>query len=128
MAAFISQTGMFGWFQLLITLILLYITAKNSFLLCIRKGPLPDGIDQSLAGLVFWGAFAAVFGFFAHYLGMFNALQAISAANEISPAAVSGSCAASLLTVLAGLAQLLFGMIAWFILKHRYRTRVQGDT
>jgi biopolymer transport protein ExbB/TolQ len=116
MIQFFLSGGMMMWILLAITILI--------FILSIRKAIQLYGKPEHSKSVLetgIWGAIAAVFGFFAHYLGLYYAMQAIQAANDISPAIVAYGYSLSLITILSGLTIFIFSFIIWFVLRWRLK-------
>ena len=73
-----------------------------------------------------WGAVSAVFGFPGQIKGLYNALNVIARAAEISPQITAMGFAESFTTTLYGLTTLLVAAILWFVLNARYRRLAAG--
>ena len=78
-------------------------------------------MESGIHAILFWGGLNVVVGYFAHYLGMFQAFQAIARASDISPSIVAQGYSVSLLTILFSLLIFLGSAIAWFVLRWRFK-------
>ena len=74
-------------------------------------------LEKGINSILFWGAFSVVVGFFAHFLGIMYAMEAIKAASDISPSIVAGGYSVSLITILFGLIIFMIAALIWFILR-----------
>ena len=114
------QGGQFMWILLILAIVNIILSVKKGIMLF-------SGSDQDLGktgdgihAILFWGIMAAVIGFYAHFTGIYFAMQAIMAANDISPAIVAEGYAVSLITILFGLIIFILSSIVWFVLRWRY--------
>lgn len=64
--------------------------------------------------IIFIGSFAFLFGLLGQIIGLYEALQAIQAAGDISPALMAGGLRVSLLAPLYGFVLFLISGIIWF--------------
>ena len=121
MINFFMSGGMNMWFLLIIAIVIIIISIRKAMQLY-GKEELPKPVlETGINAIVFWGAIAAIIGFFSHYWGLYNAMQAIMRANDISPAIVAGGYAMSLITILSGLTIFICSMIIWFVLRWRLK-------
>ena len=119
MINFIQSGGIYMWLLLIIAIVILVLTITKGIQLYAKKENNKQ-LENGVNAILFWGAFSLVLGFFAHFHGVYMAMQAIKAANDISPAIVAGGYAVSLITILTGLFLFMFSAIIWFL----YRTRL----
>ena len=119
MIDFIQSGGQYMWLLLIIAIVILVLTITKGIQLYAKKENAKQ-LENGVNAILFWGAFSLVLGFFAHFHGVYLAMQAIKAANDISPAIVAGGYAVSLITILTGLFLFMFSAIIWFL----YRTRL----
>ena len=68
--------------------------------------------------IIFIGSFAFLFGLLGQIMGLYNALTAIQAAGDISPALMAGGLKMSLLAPLYGFVLLLISGVVWFIFRN----------
>lgn len=121
MINFFMSGGMNMWFLLIIAIVIFVISIRKAMQLY-GKEELPKPVlETGINAIVFWGAIAAIIGFFSHYWGLYNAMQAIMRANDISPAIVAGGYAVSLITILSGLIIFIISAIIWFVLRSRFK-------
>ena len=109
------------WILLILAVVNVVLIIKKALQLFSGSDLSKMQIESGLNAIIFWGGFSAVLGFYAHFLGMVQAMQAISRANDISPAIVSHGYALSLVTILFGLLILMVSGIAWFVLRWKAR-------
>ncbi|MBN1465151.1 MotA/TolQ/ExbB proton channel family protein [candidate division KSB1 bacterium] len=119
MIGFIQSGGAYMWLLLIIAIVILILTVTKGIQLYGKKENKRQ-LENGVNAILFWGAFSLVLGFFAHFHGVYMAMGAIQAANDISPAIVAGGYAVSLITILTGLLLFMFSSIVWFF----YRTRL----
>jgi len=115
------QGGMFMWVLLFLAVVIVVLIIKKTIQLFSGSDLSKGQIESGLNAIIFWGGFSVLLGFYAHFLGMVAAMEAISAANDISPAIVSHGYAVSLITILFGLLILMVSGIAWFVLRWKAR-------
>ena len=117
MMNFLSSGGSLMWVLYLLTLIIIVQAVKNSLWLTSAGKKSRQEVVHSINAIVFWGFIAAIFGIFAHFYGVYLAMQAISRAADISPAIVARGYSHSLVTILTGMGIFLFSSILWFGLR-----------
>ncbi len=117
MFSYIQMGGPFMWLLLVILIIVVVLAIKNGIRLFLKKNADQAGLEHSVNAILFWGAYGVVVGFFAHFLGILYAMEAIKNAADISPAIVAGGYSVSLLTILFGLIIFMIAAIIWFIYK-----------
>jgi len=120
MIHFFMSGGPMMWLLLLIALVVLVLFIKKAVQL-FSGSTSPEDADAGINAVIFWGSISAVLGFFAHFYGVYQAMQAIKMANDISPAIVAEGYAMSLVTILFGMFILLVSAIFWFILRWKYK-------
>ncbi|MBN2416461.1 hypothetical protein JXO52_11495 [bacterium] len=126
MIAILRSGGQFIWMQFLIAVIILVVTIRHIVALYSGKTAVASEDESRFGSILFWGAFSAVLGFFAHYLGLYAAMRVIETAHDISPAVVAGGYGASLVCVISGLVILMASMIIWLLLRWLYRRQAGG--
>ena len=121
MVNFFFSGGSMMWLFLIIALLILYLSVKKAIQL-FGKNELPGPVlENGINAIIFWGSISVILGFFAHYLGVYYAMQAIYRANDISPAIVAYGYSLSLVTILTGLVLFIVSAIIWFVFRWRYR-------
>lgn len=115
------EGGFFMWFLLIFAIVVLVLTIKKFIELFIKKETQSNLLEKGVNAIIFWGGFCAVMGFFAHFTGIFLAMEEIYRAHDISPAIVAKGYSMSLITVLFGLLIFMFSAIVWFV----YRWKVK---
>ena len=72
--------------------------------------------NKSLSeSILFIGSFAFLFGLFFQVMGMIQALKAVEAAGDISPALIAGGFKVSLIVPVYGFVLFLISYITWFV-------------
>lgn len=118
---FIQQGGILMLPLLLIGAAVLVISAKKVNDLYVKKGLPGAQLEKGINAIIFWGIFGIILGFFGHFLGLYNAMTAISKAKNISPAIVAMGYAMSITTILAGLFIFMISAILWLVFRARYK-------
>jgi biopolymer transport protein ExbB/TolQ len=121
MIKFFFSGGPFMWLLLITAITVLVLFIKKAIELYSTKEQDTARLKNGINTIIFWGGISAVLGFFAHFLGIYNAMMVISRASEISPAVIAEGYAVSLTTILFGLTIFIFSAIFWFILNWRYK-------
>ena len=116
--------GIFMWPILFIAIGIAILTIKKAIDIFGRKQMEQKSLESGLNAIILWGGLSVVFGFLAHFWGLYLALMEISRANDISPAIVAGGFAVSLITILFGLIILIISAIAWGVLRWQYKKLV----
>ncbi len=114
---FLSSGGPMMWVLYLLTLVIIVLAVKNYSRLIIKKEQPQPEMTHSINAIVFWGFISCIFGIFAHFYGVYLAMQAIARASDISPAIVAMGYSHSLVTILTGMSIFLISSILWFSLK-----------
>ena len=122
MIQFFLEGGMLMWFLLIIALVVLVLSIRKAIQLYGKQELPKPALETGINAIIFWGAISAIFGFLAHYLGLYYAMLAINRANDISPAIVAGGYAASLITILSGLTIFIISLLIWFVFRWRYKS------
>ena len=121
MLHFFYSGGAFMWPLLLLAIVILVLFVKKAIELFIKRDARQANLENGINAIIFWGAISVVLGIFAHFLGVYHAMQAIAKANDISPAIVSIGYAMSLNTILFSLFIFMFAAIFWFVLRWQYK-------
>jgi uncharacterized membrane protein len=121
MIQFFREGGEMMWLFVLLVLIIVYLSIKKLIQLYGQQDLPKSTLETGINAIIFWGAISAILGFFAHYLGVYYAMQAIYRANDISPAIVAQGYSMSLITILTGLIIFLLSAVIWFILRWRFK-------
>ena len=113
--------GFFMWPLLILFIFVIAISIKKVLELFLKNTTSTPYTDKGINAILFWGGFSFILGVLAHFTGIYQAMEAIAAASDISPAIVAKGYAMSLITVLFGLITLLISAIMWFILRWRLK-------
>jgi hypothetical protein len=119
MWSFFMQGGFYMWFLLIFTCIILGLSIKKAIQLFGNKPADTIRLDNGINAILFWGGISLLVGFFAHFHGIYSAMQAISHAADISPAIVAAGYGISLITILSGMFIFILSLFIWFILRWR---------
>jgi len=126
MITFFIEGGPMMWLLLIIAIIIAVLSLKKGLQLFGKNESTRSTLENGINAIIFWGAISAILGFFAHHLGMYHAMRAIAAANDVSPAIVSYGYSMSLTTVLAGLMIFLVSALIWFLFRWRFKNITQS--
>ncbi len=121
MIQFFMEGGFMMWLFLVLAILILYLSIRKAIQLYGKQELVKPALEAGINAIIFWGAVAAILGFFAHYLGVYQAMLAIYQANDISPAIVAYGYSMSLITILTGLTIFIFSAVIWFVLRWRYK-------
>lgn len=113
--------GIFMWPLLLMAFVNLFLVCKKVFDLFISPSSNEVQMERGINAILFWGVLSAVLGFYAHFMGIYLAMEEIVAAADISPAIVAGGYAMSLITVLFGLLIFMISALCWFAFRWRLK-------
>ena len=113
--------GPFMWLLSLILLVILYLSVRKGQRVFFKKEAVSVKFETGLNAILFWGVLSIVIGFLAHFMGLYNALLAISRATDVSPAIIAQGYAQSLLTILFGLIIFIVSAVFWFLLRWQYK-------
>ena len=86
MIQFFLEGGDMMWLFLILALLILFLSVRKAIQLYGKQDLPRSTLETGINAVIFWGAISAILGFFAHYLGVYYAMAAISRANDISPA------------------------------------------
>lgn len=125
MLFFFKAGGPYMWLLLMLAVLIIVLAAKKVVEL-FSKQPDIARLERGINAVLFWGVMSFIIGIFAHFHGIYLAMQAIMMANDISPAIVAGGYAVSLITILAGLFILMVSSLLWFLLRWKYKSLVSG--
>ncbi len=119
MLYFFQAGGPYMWLLLAIGIVILVLAITTGIRLFGATSRQKPQLEQSTNSILFWGGFSVILGFFAHFYGIYQAMQAIQAAADISPAIVAGGYAVSIITILTGLFIFMVAALIWFIYRAR---------
>ena len=117
MFSYIHAGGPFMWLLLAILIVVVVQAITKGIQLFSKKEKNAGKLENGVNSILFWGIYGVVVGFFAHFLGILYAMEAIMSAADISPSIVAGGYSVSLLTILFGLIIFMIAAIIWFIYK-----------
>lgn len=118
---FMHEGGDYMYFLLLFAIIVIGLAIKKVIDLFFKQNLSQLKMESGINAIVFWGGISFLVGFFAHFTGLYKAMQAIAEANDISPAIVAQGYGLSLITILTGMFIFIFSLLLWFILRWRIK-------
>ena len=121
MLSVMQAGGPFMWLLSLIFLVILYLSVRKGQSVFFKKEAVSVKFETGLNAILFWGVLSIVIGFLAHFMGLYQALLAISRATDVSPAVIAQGYAQSLLTILFGMTIFIVSAVFWFLLRWRYK-------
>ncbi len=113
--------GPFAWPLVILAAVIVVLTIKNTLGLFSSKEDERRMDESRPNAILFWGCISLLMGFLAHYMGMYNATQAIARAGAVETGVLAGGYGEALLPILMGMFIFLFSALAWFVLRWRYR-------
>jgi hypothetical protein len=116
---FFKSMGMFLFPMLIMAVVILVLAIRKFADLFGGKDLTSYQRQKGLHAILFWGVVSAVFGVLGQVTGIYNALNAIRQAKEISPQVVAMGLAQSYTTTIFGLELMIIAGIIWFILLGR---------
>ena len=125
MLEFFIEGGPFMLLLLILAIVIIVLSVKKAIELFGKNDLNKARLESGINAIIFWGGICLVLGFFGHFLGLYNAMQAIARASDISPSIVMEGYAVSLSTILFGLFIFLFAAIIWFSLRWRYKKMLE---
>ncbi|GJQ64631.1 MAG: hypothetical protein SCALA702_36840 [Melioribacteraceae bacterium] len=117
---FIMQGGIFMWPLLIIAIAVIVIAARKANDLYMKEGLSKSQLEKGINTILFWGSFSIILGFFAHFMGVYNAMMAIQQAENVSPAIVAGGYGMSLITILFGFVIFIVSLLIWGVFRARF--------
>ena len=126
MISFFLSGGIFMWPLLVIAIIIVYLSVRKVIDLFFVDNQNRSTLKNGINAILFWGSFSVVFGIFAHFIGIYLAMQAVMVAGDISPAIVANGYALSLITILSGLFLFMVSAIIWLFLQWKYKKLVSA--
>ena len=124
MLQFFFEGGPFMWVLLIIAITILGLSIKKAIDLFGSKSKDKVRLESGINAIIFWGFISVIIGFFAHYMGLFEAMRAIAQAGDISPAIVSYGYSMALITILTGLVIFFVSSVLWFIFRWRFKIKI----
>jgi len=119
---FILEGGIFMWPLLIIAIAVVVIAVRKASDLYMKEGLSKQQLEKGINTILFWGAFSIVLGFFAHFMGVYNAMLAIQQASNISPAIVASGYGMSLITILFGFVIFIVSLLLWGVFRARFNS------
>jgi biopolymer transport protein ExbB/TolQ len=121
MIQFFMNGGLFMWPLLIFAIVIVVLTVKKAIDFFGRQNVNPAKMESGINAILFWGFMSLVVGFYAHFQGLYMAMQAIIKADDISPVMVTAGYAQSLITILFGLCSFIISSVVWFIFRWQYK-------
>lgn len=121
MVAFIAQSGVFGFLQVITAIAILAMILVRAIQLFGPRPRADEHVEAGLHAILFWGGIAAVMGILGQCTGIYHAINAIVNAPEVSPRIVAIGFGESFTSTIMGLTILFFSAIIWFALYARFR-------
>ena len=118
---FFMWMGPFEIPMVLLSLIVIGMIGKKKIDLFFRKGLSAEKLQWGLNSILFWGIFTFIFGLLAQTIGIWQALQGLMLASDISPPILIMGLLGTFSPVIYGLCTLLVAMLNWWILRERYK-------
>lgn len=119
MLTFFFKGGPYMWILLMIAIVIVVLSICKLIQVFGKKEVDPLQFQSGLNAILFWSAISLLVGLFAHFHGIYLAMQAISRAHDISPAIVAMGYSMSLITVLTGMFIFIISLLIWFFLRWR---------
>ena len=117
--------GIFLWVQILVVLLMLVMAIIKFKQYYGNSNLASQPFHKSHHAILFLGIFNLVWGMFTQVLGFVQALNAIIAAADVSPALIMEGLKNSFVSPLIGLVSILIGALLWAILQARFTTRTR---
>ena len=124
MIQFFSEGGLYMWVLLIIALAITGLSIKKAIELFGSRSYDKIQLESGINAILFWGFISVIFGFFIHYMGVYEAMRSIARASDISPAIVSYGYSMALISILTGLAIFGFSAVLWFLFRWRYKIKI----
>ena len=116
--------GVFLWVQIFVMLLMVVMAVLKFRQYYGNQADLSSlPFHKSHHAILFLGVFNMVWGMFTQVLGFVQALNAIIAAADVSPALIMEGLRNSFISPLIGLVSLLVAALLWAILQGRYSSR-----
>jgi len=112
--------GIFLWIQILVILLILVMAIVKFYQYYGNANLVSQPFHKSHHAILFLGIFNLVWGMFMQVLGFVQALNAIIAAADVSPALIMEGLKNSFISPLIGLVSILVSALLWAILHGRY--------
>ena len=112
--------GIFLWIQIFIILLILILSVQKVMVYFGRHEIKRSSFIRSHHAILFLGGFGFVWGMFIQLLGLVQALNAIIAAADVSPALILMGLRNSFINPVIGLGTLILAALIWAFLHGRY--------
>ena len=126
MFKFFLSGGEVMWFLLLISVIIVFLSFKKGIDLFSGKELSKPKLESGINAIAFWGGLSVILGLFFHFWGVARAMQAISQANDISPAIVAMGYRMALVSIITGLFIFIISLLIWFVFRWRYKSLIKN--
>jgi biopolymer transport protein ExbB/TolQ len=126
MFKFFLSGGEVMWFLLLISVIIVFLSFKKGIDLFSGKELSKPKLESGINAIAFWGGLNVILGLFFHFWGVARAMQAISQANDISPAIVAMGYKMALVSIITSLFIFIVSLLIWFVFRWRYKNLVNN--
>jgi biopolymer transport protein ExbB/TolQ len=126
MFKFFLSGGEVMWFLLLISVIIVFLSFKKGIDLFSGKELSKPKLESGINAIAFWGGLSVILGLFFHFWGVARAMQAISQANDISPAIVAMGYKMALVSIITSLFIFIVSLLIWFVFRWRYKNLVNN--
>lgn len=126
MFKFFLSGGEVMWFLLLISVIIVFLSFKKGIDLFSGKELSKPKLESGINAIAFWGGLSVILGLFFHFWGVARAMQAISQANDISPAIVALGYKMALVSIITSLFIFIVSLLIWFVFRWRYKNLVNN--
>lgn len=124
---FIIRGGIFMYPLVIVAIAVIIIAVRKANDLYMKEGLSKQKLEKGINSILFWGAFSIVLGFFAHFMGVYNAMLAIQQAENISPAIVAGGYGMSLITILFGFVIFIVSLLLWGVFRARFNSLMVAE-
>ncbi len=118
--------GVFLLVQIVILVLILILSIQKAAIYYGKKGPSELSFHRSHHAILFLGIFGIVWGLFTQLAGLIQALNAIIAAADVSPALILMGLRNSFINPLIGFCTLLLAALFWGILQGKYSASVKA--
>ena len=125
MLTFIRMGGPLMWPLIIFAIIILGLIIKKIIDFLGKQNLSTEKLEAGINAILFWGFLSLILGFYAHFQGIYLAMDAISKAADISPAIVALGYKGSLTTILFGLMTFMTASIVWFVFRWRVKKSLQ---
>lgn len=123
------RQGGYVMYLLLAIALAVIVMAVRSWIAVGDTGRGPDAVVETrIDSVLFWGTYGVVLGILGTLVGIAQAASAIQQAGAADAGLVWAGIRVSLITVIFGLLIFSIALVAWFVLRVRYRRTVMGTT